>query len=315
MTKPAARQKLYRNGFYAMATRFFMLIPDVDESTGDLLFQRIRQETDRIESKLSRFIAESELTRINRNAGRGTVKTDEEMFEILEACRYMSERTGGAFDITLRPLTEYWGRGGSGQTEDDLEKLKSMTGYQKVNLQPEMRGVSFEEERVELDLGGFGKGYALENVNTILQKNSVSGAFITFGESSILALGEHPAGGAWKVGIRNLRDPAASIHEFQVSGGSVSTSSNIRLDDEDNLHHRKHVINPKTARPVENMKSVSVSAPSPILAEMFSTAALAMEDEEITELMQEYDDVEVIRVDYSSKEPDLMHLQTESMTE
>jgi thiamine biosynthesis lipoprotein ApbE len=74
-------------------------------------------------------------------------------------------------------------------------------------------------------------------------------------------------------------------------------------------------MNPETGRPVEEMTSVSVSASSPVLAEMLSTAALAMKDEEITELIKEYEGTELIRVDYSSKEPDLMHLQTEATTE
>lgn len=156
---------------------------------------------------------------------------------------------------------------------------------------------------MELDLGGFGKGYALEKVKQMIESSAVDHAFISFGESSVLAMGEHPAGGAWKIGINDYTNPGNSIHEFEVTDGSVSTSSNFYLNDEGELENHQHVINPETGKPHELFTAVSVSAESPILAEILSTACLILPDEKIDELLKKYEDIKVIKVNYESDEP------------
>ncbi|MDZ7718539.1 MAG: FAD:protein FMN transferase [Balneolaceae bacterium] len=296
---------LYRNGFYAMATRFYVLIPGLQDGTGDELFQKIKDEVNRIESRLSRFIEKSEISKINRDAFHADVKTDDECFEILTACKYGWEMTDGAFDITLRPLMDYW-KNEEEQSEKNLQTIKESVGMQHVELDEEDQTVRFKTEKTELDLGGFGKGYALEKVKQMIESSAVENAFISFGESSVLAMGEHPAGGAWKIGINNYKNPGNSIHEFEVSNGSVSTSSNFYLNDDGELQNHQHVINPKTGKPHEQFTAASVSASSPILAEILSTACLLLPDEKIRELIEKYDDIEIVKVDYEPEEPDVV---------
>lgn len=306
----AAAPNLYRNGFYAMATRFYMLVPGMENGTGDELFQKIKGEVNRIESRLSRFIDESEISKINQNAFSSPVETDEEMFEILDACKYGWELTGGTFDITLRPLTKYWDNPDE-YSVDEYEKIRESVGMKHVDLDKKNRSVQFTNEIIELDLGAFGKGFALEKVKQMLQHSSANSAFISFGESSVLALGEHPAGGDWKIGINNYKNPGRSIHEFEVSGGSVSTSSNFYLNDDGELVNHRHVINPETGRIHEDFTAASVSAPSPILAEILSTACLLLPDEKIHDLLKKYEDIEVIKVDYEPDDPEVIVFKNE----
>lgn len=302
---------LYRNGFYAMATRFYILLPGVEDGTADELFQKIKNEVNRVEFRLSRFIKESEITKINQNAFQTEVETDEECFEILKACKYGWEITGGAFDITLRPLMEYWKKTGD-QSEEDLQRIRDSVGMQHVELDKENQTVRFQNDLIELDLGGFGKGYALEKTKQILESSSVKNAFISFGESSVLAMGEHPAGGAWKIGINNYKNPGNSIHEFELINGSVSTSSNFFLSDDGELQNHRHVINPQTGKPHEHFTAASVAAPSPMLAEILSTAALLMPDEIICDLLKNYEDIEVIKVNYEPAEPEVILIKNDN---
>lgn len=306
----SAVNTLYRNGFYAMATRFYMLLPDMDSTTGDQLFQKIKGEVNRIESRLSRFIEKSEISKINQAAFYSEVETDDEIFEILEACKYGWELTDGAFDITLRPLTKYWDNPDD-YSENEYEKIIESVGLEYVELNVENKSVKFSNEITELDLGAFGKGFALEKVKQILENFSVKNAFISFGESSVLAIGEHPAGGSWKIGINNYKKPGNSIHEFEVSDGSVSTSSNFYLNDEGELVNHGHVINPDTGKIHEDFTAASVSASSPILAEMLSTACLLLPDEKIHDLLKKYEDIEVIKVDYEPVEPEVTIFKNE----
>lgn len=293
---------LYRNGFYAMATRFYVLIPGLEDGTGDELFQRMKHEVNRVEARLSRFLKESEISKINREAFQAEVKTDDECFEILNTCKYGWQMTDGAFDITLRPLMDYW-KDENNQSEEKFGTLMGSLGMQHVELNEEEQTVRFKNELIELDLGGFGKGYALEKVKQMIERSAVEHAFISFGESSVLAMGEHPAGGKWKVGINDYKNPGNSIHEFKVSNASVSTSSNFYLSDDGELQNHTHIINPKTGKPHDHFTAASVLADSPILAEILSTACLLLPDEKIRELIQKYQDIEIIKVNYESKEP------------
>lgn len=295
-----------------MATRFFILLPGMEDGAGDELFQRIKDEVNRIESRLSRFIPESEISKLNENASESEIKTDEECFEILSACKYGWNLTDGTFDITLRPLMDYWkNRDNNTDPDAEFEKLRQTVGMQHVELDDENQTVHFKNDIIDLDLGALGKGYALEKVKQMLEGSAVRNAFISFGESSVLAMGEHPAGGKWKIGINNYKNPGNSVHEFGVKNGSVSTSSNFFLNDDGELQHHRHVINPETGKPHEHFTAASVSASSPALAEILSTAALLLPDEKIHNLIKKYEDIEMIKVDYEKDEPEVIVFKNE----
>lgn len=293
---------VYHNRFYAMGTRFHALFPGIEETRAERVFYRIKMEIERIESKISRFLPDSDLSKINRMAAIAPVEMDPEMTDILSACQYCWNLTNGAFDSTLRPLMEYWkGEYHNNSEGSNFVNIREKVGFQHLRLDSESRTISFENDQIELDLGGFGKGYALEKVKELLLDASVDQAFISFGESSILAIGNHPAGDKWRIGMNNYAEPGNSVHEFRVSNGSVSTSSNFYLGDDGKLRNHRHVIDPETGKPHEPFTSVSVSAESPVLAEMLSTAFLVSTDDKIQEVMKQYDNLEVIRVDYKSE--------------
>jgi FAD:protein FMN transferase len=293
--------RIYHNKFLAMNTRFHVIFPEMDDENGDRFFAAIKQEVNRIENKLSRFIPDSDVAKLNKKAAAEAVKADDEFFEIMNACRVCWEITEGGFDPTLRPLMEFWkSRTGEEETEEELANIQAATGMEKVQMDPVSKTIQFETDDLEIDLGGFGKGYALEKVKHLLNDASVKNAFISFGESSILALGQHPAGGDWKIGMNDYLNPGQSLHRFYVSGGSVSTSSNFFVSDNGRLKNHRHVIDPRIGQPVERCCSVSVSAESPVLAEMLSTAFLVSPDEVIYEVMSQYENLEVIKVDYES---------------
>lgn len=282
---------IYHKRFYAMGTRFHLILPHVDENTGFRIFQRINNEVNRIEKKLSRFVEVSDISRLNLAAKKHTAKVDDELFDILKACKHCREMTSGAFDPTLRPLSD-----------GNQNALRESFGMNHVLLDEERKTVRFTNEHIEIDLGGFGKGYALEKIKNILEHINTRSAFINFGESSIYAHGNHPAGGAWKIGINNYLEPGVSAYEFRVRNGSVSTSSNFFISDDGSLRKHNHIINPFTGSVDSGLIAVSVSARSPVLAEMLSTAFISLNDDKICDVISQYDDLEAIKTDYSSGE-------------
>lgn len=295
-----------------MGTRFYVLFPDMEQTEGERAFNIIKKEVLRIESRLSWFRSDSDLSRINELAAYRPVEVDDELMEILLVCQKCWELTDGLFDITLRPLLDYWKSADSNLSDhSELSEIKKRTGQQHVLIDEERSVLMFDREGVEIDLGGFGKGYALEMVKRLLADMKVKRAFISFGESSILALGDHPAGGDWKIGINNYLKPGSSVYVFNVRDGSVSTSSNFHLADDGSLQKHSHIIDPMTGEPPASLSSVSVKFTSAVVAEMMSTAFLISSDKKrISDVVSKYQGMEAIRVDYDSGAPRITQFHT-----
>jgi thiamine biosynthesis lipoprotein len=290
--------------FFAMGTRFNAVFPSLEMELEDIIFQRLRDEVYRVELLLSYFNKESDVFKINNRTKNENVDVNVELFSLLEICKRFYDLTGGAFDITMRPLVNFWKQQNSELIDQEmLTEVKKSVGFQKVFLNKDNYTVSFENFDSELDFGGVGKGYALEKVKDILEDYEIECAFISFGESSILALGKHPNGDYWKVGINNYLSPGQSIHSFEIIDGSVSTSSNFTLCDDGGLKENINIINPKTGYPEKVFKAISVASESPTLSEILSTAFLIMEKEKIKLTLNQCDSASVVEILYNSDKP------------
>lgn len=286
--KNAMRHSAFSNRFYAMGTRFHLILPGLDESAGNRLFVQVKREVDRIERKISRFDPQSDLSRLNQIKPGRAAQVDGEFFDILKACKTCWEITEGAFDPAL-----------AGLTGEPVVTETVLPGMHSVQLFDENQTVKVTEG-VQFDLGGFGKGYALEKIWELFLSRGVKHAFINFGDSSVLAVGPHPAGGNWKIGIRHATKPRKSAHVFRVQNASVSTSGNFYLDDAGQPVHHHHVIQPKTGVTDDRPVTMSVCSKSPLLAEMLSTAFLVMDNDQIERILDLYEDVEAAKIDYST---------------
>ena len=129
--------QVFHDSFFAMGTRLDLVIPEVGPEEGRIPAEKVRSETLRLEQKLSRFDDASELSAINRQAGAGPVRVDEEMAHILTLCLDHSRATKGAFDITLSGVGSLWAaRGGQGATSDpttaEIAMAMKSTGMEKI---------------------------------------------------------------------------------------------------------------------------------------------------------------------------------------
>lgn len=118
----------------------------------------------------------------------------------------------------------------------------------------------------------------------ILYNYYVTDAFISFGESSVLGLGNHPNGNSWSVGIRKYNCICPSNIKIELNNESLSTSSNFTLSDNGSLRKRISVLSPVTKCTVTSLKSISVKSKSPLEAEILSTAFLVTEQDHFTKL-------------------------------
>jgi FAD:protein FMN transferase len=239
--------ELYHSGFYAMGTRLHAIFPRMDAERGAMLVNMMRLETGRIESLLSIYRPRSEISMVNKMAIEAPVTVSSEVFRILETCREYHTLTRGAFDI-------------------------SMGGMQNISLDSEESTIFFKNKDVRLNFGGFGKGYALERMRTLLTSFNVENAFISFGESTVLGMGRHPSGEPWRVGPKDLNNPEKAMCSFDLTDASMSTSANIKELGNGKTGAHDHIKDPATGHALKSRRCAAVVAGSALVAEILSTA-------------------------------------------
>ncbi|MBD3270611.1 hypothetical protein GF376_03735 [Candidatus Peregrinibacteria bacterium] len=289
----AESKNVYHSNFFAMGTRMDVVIPLIDNEQGDSIFNKIKTETLRLEKKLSRFDAEGEIYKINQTAHLKPVAVDKELYSVLKKSMAYYQSTMGYFDITTRPLLESYLKN---TVDSEIEKLKENLGFDNIDLKED--SVFLKNEIIEFDLGGFGKGYALENIRKILMDSQIKSAFISFGESSILAFGKHPYGEHWGVGIKHLFE-YENVYSFKVVNQSLSTSG-ITPSNQNKYGGRAHVINPKTGKTINSNRTLSVVSDSALDSEILSTALMVCEEAEKKDIIKNFDVSEAIEIKYNS---------------
>lgn len=229
-------------------------------------------EIARLEQILSDYRDDSELSRLNRLAGSGPVACSADMADFLTAALAHSRDTGGAFDITIGPLTRALRPrdDGAAAAGSGVEAAFGLVGWSRIDLDPASRQVRLRAGTI-LDPGALGKGFALDAAARVLRGRGIGSALFDFG-GQILAMGPPPAATHWEVGVAHpmRRDTAALI--LHVRDCSVSTSGNAERG--------VHVIDPRTGRPVRVPGSATAIAPTGTEADALSTALLVMGPEE-----------------------------------
>lgn len=239
-----------------MGTQFDILMVGRDACLLGTVWEQVEAEVRRLDKMLNRFDPESEVARVNREAGHYPVTVSEELWEIVQDCKRYHELTEGCFDITLQ-------------------------GFSQVLLTEEERSVFFLSESLHIDLGGYGKGYALAKVRELLKENGVGKALVNFGNSSVLAVGTHPCGDYWPVGVDNPYTKER-MADLKLCDSSLSTSGNMPA-------HPRHIVNPHTGAFVEERKMVSVVARDPVVAEILTTAFMIADEARIPAIASHFD--------------------------
>ena len=255
----------YEASHNAMATDYTIVAYGNDRDYLAEVINQAFEEIDRLDAQMSDYKPESELSRINREASHHAVLVEPGLFHLIQDSVRYSEETDGAFDITVGPLMKAWGffRGqGRRPSRGELREVLRHVGYQHVKLEPASRTLKFDEEGIELDLGGIAKGYAVDQAVQILRENHVSSALVSSGTSSIYALGAPPGERGWRV---TLRDPFAANKVGDVlylRNYSMSTSANYERFFRLGGRTYGHIMNPHTGMPVRGTLTTAVLAPS-----------------------------------------------------
>lgn len=254
----------------AMGTRFELLLGGEDPTRLRGAGEAAIDEILRWHAMLSCFDTGSETSRLNEGAALAPVRVGPELLRLLQTCKRAWEDSHGAFDISVGPLLHAWGLR---EPPLSLDEARARTGMHLVELDAAAGTVRFARQGVRLDLGGVGKGAALDAVATLLREAGVTRAFVHGGTSSVLAIGTPPDQPAWRVRLPSPPGLDLPPLDVDLRDASLSVSTpNGRLSREG----RAHVIDPRRGEPVEGSHAACVVAPCGVEAEIGSTAMLVL---------------------------------------
>jgi thiamine biosynthesis lipoprotein len=262
-----------------MGTTFSIHIYSPDQQTASAQLDVAFEEIERIEEALSNYRPSSELSRINRLAGLHAVTTDPEVFGLLQTAVDYSRRSQGAFDVTVGPLMRAWGffrANGHFPNQKELNSARASTGWQYVELDQRFRTVRFRRHNMELDLGGIGKGYAVDRVVALLREAGVQAALVDAGSSTVYALGSPPGTNGWKVLVPEPGKRSIAISEVMLRDRSLSTSGSYEKFFRLNGRTYCHIMDPRTGYPVDRMLQTTVIAPTGTETDALSTSIFVL---------------------------------------
>ena len=263
----------------AMATVYELYIADEDGGYARAGAQAAFAEVDRLELEMSRFLSNSDISRLNAAEVGEIVDLGMDTFECLRRARQMYDKTGGAFDISVGALYACWldeDRRLRQPSEEEIEQAHELTGMSHLEIDEEDFCAKVLTEGVQFDLGGIGKGFAAEKVAELLREWSLEQSLVLAGASSVLCVGVPEGMSGWPMKLRNPEKRTKVFARFDLKEGAVSGSGRQK---------GQHIIDPrsKEAGPVEGRLAAWSIAPDAIAADASSTAFMMLSDQEISD--------------------------------
>jgi thiamine biosynthesis lipoprotein len=231
-------------------------------------------EIARLEGLLSSWRDDSDLAKLNALGAGKSLACAPALYEVLVASRALAEITHGAFDPTIEPLTRAWDLRGKGRVpdEDEIAEALAHVGWEGMRLDENDLTAGFAAPGMALDLGGIGKGFALDHAFAVLEARGIRRARLNFG-GEICAITDRAP---WPVTVADPADRMRPAVAFEVHEGAVSTSGQSQRSFRAKGRDWGHILDPRTGRPVARAGSVTVIAGSATQADALSTALFVM---------------------------------------
>ena len=285
---------LHRWSGIALGAAAEIVLYDPDAGRARRLIARCVAEIDRLEDVFSLYRPKSAISRLNRD-GRLTAPPLE-LVALLAEARAYSERTEGAFDATVQPLwrlyAAHFARPGAdprGPGEAAHTKAQALVDYRAVEIEP--AEVRFARQGMAITLNGIAQGYITDRVAAMLQDAGMGDVLLDIGE--VRALGRHPNGRPWHVGLRRAAEPETVARTVTLSDRAVATSAGIASPfDASGRHH--HLFDPATGRPAPGAGQVSVVAPRATMADALSTALAVSPPAQAAAYAARFPEIEVL---------------------
>lgn len=263
----------------AMACEFAVMLNADRQSLATEAAVAALDLVDRLEDQLTVYREHSEISGMNRLASLRWVNVEPRLLSMLEYAVQLSGETDGAFDITSGPLSKVWGfyrREGRVPAEPDLTAALERIGSRHIEFDDDNLALRFNLPGMEINLGGIGKGYALDRCVELLTARGVENFLLHGGQSSVVARGARFQAGeknsGWTVGLRHPLRPERRLAEFRLRNRALGTSGMATQSFYHQGRRYGHILDPRTGWPADGMHSATVIAPLAATADALATA-------------------------------------------
>ena len=275
----------------AMAAPFQVMVVGEESGYARQAADAVFAEVDAIEKEISRFVESSDIAMINHLRAGGWAPLGVHTFECLKVAARVNVQTNGAFDVTIGPLMACWrnpDKSPRTPAKDELAKARALVGMKLLELDETRKAICLKRSGVRLDLGGIGKGYAVDRAIDILKEWSVECALVDAGDSTTRAIGHLEGKQGWPVGVGGIRDEKAPTYVIEICNQSLSGSGT----------HVKgsHIIDPRTGRPTSGRVAAWALHPSGTVADALSTAFMVMTPAEVEQYCKAHIDTSALLV-------------------
>ena len=228
--------------------------------------ERAFARIDSLEQVLSDYRADSELNRLTGKPARRWHRSSQDLWNVLHIARRLARQSGGAFDPTIGPLTKVWRRAfrrGEFPDTASIVRARTRVQYESLRLRRGNR-IWFARDSLQLDLGGVGKGYALDAAGRVLRDHGLP-VFLIDGGGDLLLGAPPPQRRGWRV--------ATPVGVVDTAGVAIATSgSEFRYLDHGGRRY-SHLIDPRSGYGIEDPRSVTVFAATGTLADGLASVA------------------------------------------
>ena len=278
-----------------MGTRIAVELWANDRASGDAAIDAVLQEMRRVDAEMSTYKATSELSGVNEQAAKQPVKVRQELFDLLTTAQQYSRDTDGAFDITYASVGYLYDYRNRRRPDDSsIQRALPAVDYRHVILDATTQTVRFSQPGVRIDLGGIGKGHAVDRGIAVLQARGVTRAMVTAGGDSRI-IGDR-FGNPWVVGIRHPDRKGEVIARIPLEDAAFSTSGDYeRYFDEDGVRYH-HIIDPQTGKSASKVRSATIIGPTATRTDGLSKTAFVLGPERALEIYNRLDDIDAILV-------------------
>lgn len=309
--KVAARHFLLEFSHRAMACDFQVLLPPDTQPEGPEWSLEALDYLEELEDRWSVYRDHSLMSLVNRCAAEQPVPVDEELFTLLNLGKQLYERTEGAFDMTSGPLIKAWGfyrQEGRMPEDKELQEALERVGTPWVELDASNRTVRYTRPGIDINLGGIGKGYAIDLCVDRLSWNGLNDYLFHGGLSSVVARGHrHPQPASdeaststvpqgWTVGVLHPIWPGKRLLEVQLHHQALGTSGTSRQHFYHQGKRYGHIFDPRTGQPAGGVYSSTVIAPTAVEADALATALYVMGPEKAAQFCEANPDIGLIMV-------------------
>lgn len=267
-----------------------------NRTDGEAAMDAVMGEMHRIDRTMSPHKADSELSRINREAGTQAVALSDEMFHLLKRAEHFARLSDGAFDISYAAVGRLYDyRLRTQPSADDLAAARAAIGWRNVVLDQRARTVRFARPGMCIDLGGFAKGYAVDNASTLLHRCGIAHANVSAGGDSRV-IGDR-RGRPWTIGIRDPRRPGEVVALLPLEDTSISTSGDYERFFEQDGKRFHHLIDPATGASPTAVRSVTILGEDGLTTEALSKCVFVMGVQKGLQLVEAYGTADAVVVD------------------